>query len=122
MATALHLLSMDRFEFSLQLADSVPHFPALDLVKGLADPSPATSPTLSLFGPRHALAGREVLEPCQLHLKLRFFGASMPMKNLEDDGPPSVNPHAGHFSNASDFCARDLTTRDHSCGLTRRLL
>src|SRR5437870_7437695 len=71
MATALHLLSMDRFEFSLQLADSVPHFPALDLVKGLADPSPATSPTFSLFGPRHALAGREVLEPCQLHLKLR---------------------------------------------------
>ena len=65
---------MDRFEFSLQLADSVPHFPALDLVKGLADPSPAATPTLSLFGPLHALAGREVLEPCQLHLKLRFLG------------------------------------------------
>ena len=104
MTTALDLLSMDRFEFLLQLADSVPHFPALDLVKGLADPSPATSPTLSLFGPRHALAGREVLEPCQLHLKLRFFGASMPMKNLEDDGRPIVNLHAGRFSNVSDLC------------------
>jgi hypothetical protein len=46
---------MDRFELSLQLADSVPHFPVLDLVKGLADPSRATSPTFSLFGPRHAL-------------------------------------------------------------------
>src|SRR4029077_10667417 len=104
MTTALDLLSMDRFEFSLQLADSVPHFPALGLVKGLADPSPATSHTLSLFGPRHPLAGREVLEPYQLHLKLRFFGASMPLKNLEDDGWTIVNLHAGRFSNVSDLC------------------
>src|SRR5689334_18583454 len=104
MPTALDLLPMDRFEFLLQLADSIAHFPAFDLVKGLADPSPATSPTLSLFGSRHALAGREVLEPCQLHLKLRFFGASMPMENLEDDGRPIVNLHAGCFSNVSDLC------------------
>src|SRR6266567_1336947 len=62
-----------------------------------------TSSTPSLFGPGHALAGREVLEPCQLHLKLRFFGASMPMKNLEDDGRPIVNLHAGRFSNVSDL-------------------
>src|ERR1700756_746886 len=101
MTTALDLLSMDHFEFLLQPADSVSHFPALDLVKGLADRSPATSPTLSLFGPRHALAGREVLEPCQLHLKSRFFGASMPMKNLEDDRRPIVNLYAGRFSNVS---------------------
>src|SRR5437588_12826626 len=105
MTTALDLLSMDRFEFSLQFADSVPHFSALDLVKGLADPSPATSPTFSLFGPRHALAGREVLEPCQLHLKLRFFGASMPMKNLEDDGGPIVHLYSVRFSHASESCA-----------------
>jgi hypothetical protein len=95
---------MDRFELSLQLADSVPHFPVLDLVKGLADPSHATSPTFSLFGPRHALAGRELLEPCQLHLKLRFFGSSMPTKNLEGDGRPIVNLHAGCFSDVSDLC------------------
>src|SRR5205807_9369001 len=100
----LDLRWMDRFELSFQFADSVPHFPALDLVKGLADPSPATSPTFALFGPRRPLAGREVLEPCQLHLKLRFFGASMPMKNLEDDGRPIVNLHAGRFSNVSDLC------------------
>jgi hypothetical protein len=62
MTTALDLLSMDRFERSLQLAGAVPHFPALDLMKGLADPSCATSSTPSLFGPGHALAGREVLE------------------------------------------------------------
>src|ERR1019366_3860884 len=79
-------------------------FPALDLMKGLADPSCATSSTPSLFGPGHALAGREVLEPCQLHLKLRFFGASMPMKNLEDDGRPIVNLDAGRFSNVSHLC------------------
>src|ERR1700676_3251363 len=104
MTTALDLVSMDRFELLLQLADSVPHFPALDLVKGFADSSRATSSTLSLFGPRDALAGREVLEPCQLHLKLRFFGASMPMKNLEDDGRPIVNLDAGRFSNVSHLC------------------
>jgi hypothetical protein len=86
MTAALDLPTMDRFELSLQLAGAVPHFPALDLVEGLADPSCATSPIPSLFGPGHALAGREVLEPCQLDLKLCFFGASMPMKNLEDDG------------------------------------
>ena len=103
MTAAFNLLLMDRFELSLQFADAVPHFPALDLVKGLADPSRATSPTLSLFGPRHPLSGREVLESCQLHLKLRFFGASMPMKNLEDDGRPIVNLHAGRFSNVSDL-------------------
>jgi len=79
-------------------------FPALDLVKGLADPSCATSPTPSLFGPGHALAGREVLEPRQLHLKLRFFGASMPMKNLEDDGRSIVNLHTCRFSHVSDLC------------------
>jgi len=89
---------------SLQLAGAVPHFPVLDLMKGLADPSCATSSTPSLFGPEHALAGREVLEPCQLHLKLRFFGASMPMKNLEDDGRPIVNLDAGRFSNVSHLC------------------
>src|SRR5438874_11416076 len=99
MTTALDLLSMDRFEFSLQFADSVPHFPALDLVKGLAYPSPATSPTFSLLGPRHPPAGREVLEPCHLHLKFRFFGASMPMKNPKDDGRPTENLHAGRFPN-----------------------
>jgi len=66
MTTALDLLSMDRFELSLQIVGSVPHFPALDLTKGLADPSCATSSTPSLFGPGHALAAREVLEPCQL--------------------------------------------------------
>jgi len=77
---------------------------ALDLMKGLADPSCATSPTPSLFGPGPALAGREVLEPCQLHLKLRFFAASMPMKNLEDDGRPIVNLDAGRFSNVSHLC------------------
>jgi hypothetical protein len=95
---------MDRFELSLQLVGSVPHFPTLDLMKGLADPSCATSSTPSLFGPGHALAGREVLEPCQLHLKLRFFGASMPMKNLEDDGRPIINLDAGRFSNVSHLC------------------
>src|SRR5437764_14285067 len=110
MTTALDLLSMDRFEFSLQFADSVPHFPALDLVKGLADPSPATSPTFSLFGPRHALAGREVLEPCQLHLKLRFFGASMPMNNLDDDGRPIVHLHADHYPHGSDLCGDYFVT------------
>src|ERR1700693_6343293 len=104
MTTALDLLSMDRLELSLQLADSVPHFPALDLVKGLADPSRATSPTLSLLGPRHAIARREVLETCQLLLKLRLFGASMPMKNLEDDRRPIINLHSGRFSNVSDLC------------------
>src|SRR5579862_5409504 len=104
MTTALDLLSMDRFELSLQLAHSVPHFPALDLVKGFAHSSAATSPSLSLFGSRHALAGREVLEPCQFHLKLRFFGVSVPMKNLEDDGRPIVNLHACRFSNVSDLC------------------
>src|SRR5260370_25356214 len=101
MTTALELLSMDRFELSLQLAGAVPHFPALDLMKGLADPSCATSPTPSLFGPGHALAGREVLEPRQLHLKLRFFGAGMPMKNLEDDGRQIVNLNASRFSNVA---------------------
>src|SRR5260370_38351705 len=52
---------------------SGPHFPALDLMKGLADPSCATSSTPSLFGPGHALAGRELLQPCQLPSRLRFF-------------------------------------------------
>src|SRR6202049_3854818 len=104
MTTALDLLSMNRFELSLQLAGAVPHFPALDLVKGLANPSRATSPTPALFGAGHALAGREVLEPCQLHLKLCFFGASMPMKNLKDDGRPIVNLDAGRFSNVSHLC------------------
>jgi hypothetical protein len=104
MTTALDLLSMDRFELSLQLAGAVPHFPALDLMKGLADASGATSSTPSLFGTGHALAGREVLESCQLHLKLRFFGASVPMKNLEDDGRSIVNLDAGRFSNVSHLC------------------
>src|ERR1700720_4520411 len=104
MTTALDLLSMDRFELSVQLVGSVPHLPALDLMKGLADPSCATSSTPSLFGPGHALAGHEVLEPCQFHLQLRFFGARMPMKNLEDDGGPIVNLDAGRFSNVSHLC------------------
>src|SRR6267154_4439552 len=103
MTTALNLLAMDRFELSLQLAGAVPHFPALDLMKGLADPSCATSSTPSLFGPGHTLAGREVLERCQLHLKLRFFGTSMPMKNLEDDGRSIVNLHTCRFSHVSDL-------------------
>ena len=77
MTTSLDLLSMDRLELSSQLADSVAHFPALDLVKGLAGASRAT-PTLSLFGPRHALSRRQIFEPCQLHLKLRFFGFLAP--------------------------------------------
>src|SRR5438309_1875385 len=38
MTTALGLLAIDRFELSLQFTGAVPHFPALDLVKGLADP------------------------------------------------------------------------------------
>src|SRR6202022_551499 len=104
MTTALDLLSMARFELSLQLAGGAPYFPALDLMKGFADPSCATSSTPSLFGPGHALAGREVLESCQLHLKLRFFGASMPMKNLEDDARPIVNLDAGRFSNFFHLC------------------
>src|SRR4029077_12178964 len=86
-------------------------------VKGLADPSAATSPALSLFGSRHVLAGREVLEPCQLHLKLRFFGASMPTKNLEDDGGPVVNLHAGRFSDVSDLCGGQLVIEYHAFGL-----
>src|SRR5471030_74622 len=117
MTTALDLLSMDRFELSLQLADAVPHCPALDLMKGLADPSRATSATLALFGPRHARAGREVLEPRQFHLKLRFFGASMPMKNLEDDGRPIVDLHAGRFSDVPDLCGGELVIEHHAFGL-----
>src|SRR5579859_5966817 len=104
MATALDLLSMDLFEFVLQLANSIPHFPALGLVKGLADPSAATPSAPSLFGPRYALAWRKVLEPCQLHLKLRFSGASMPIKNLKNDGRTIVNLHARRFSNVSHLC------------------
>src|SRR5580700_3174979 len=104
MTTALDLLAMDSFEFSLQLAGAVPHFPALDLLKGLADPSCATSPTPSLFGSGHAPARCEVLESCQLHLKLRFFGASVPMKNLKDDSRSIVNLDACRFSDVSDLC------------------
>src|ERR1700726_4041151 len=120
MTTALDLLSMDRFELSLQLAGAVPHFPALDLMKGLADPSCATSSTPSLFGPGHALAGREVPEPCQLHLKLRFFGASMPMKNLQDDGRPIVHLHAGRLSDIPDLRGREFVIEHHALGLARR--
>src|SRR5260370_31347533 len=101
MTTALDLLAIDPFELSLQFTGAVPHFPALDLVKGLADPSCATSPTPSLFGPGHAPAGCEVLESCQLHLKSRFFGAAMSMKNLQDNCRSIVNLHTSRFSHAS---------------------
>jgi hypothetical protein len=42
---------MDRFELSLQLADSVPHFPVLDLVKGLADPRAPRPPPFRSLAP-----------------------------------------------------------------------
>src|SRR5260370_2798169 len=103
MTAALDLLAMDRFEISLQLVGSVPHFPALDLLKGLADPSCATSSTPSLFGPGHALAGRQELEPCQPHLKLRFFGATRPIKNLRDDARPIVTLDPRPFPTFSPF-------------------
>src|SRR5580704_8896968 len=121
MTTALDLLAMDRLELPLQLTGAVAHFPALDLVKGLADPSCATAPTPSLFGPGHAPAGCEVLESCQLHLKLRLFGASMPMENLEDDGRSIVNLDACRFSYVSDLCGGQFVIEHHAFGHAGRL-
>ena len=53
---AQHLLGLichqqGRHVEALQLVGAVPHFPALDLVEGLANPSRATSPTPSFSVP-----------------------------------------------------------------------
>jgi hypothetical protein len=54
-------------------------------------------------------------------LKLRFFAASMPMKDLEDDGRPIVNLDAGRFSNVSHLCGGQFVIEHHAFGQAGRL-
>jgi hypothetical protein len=73
-------------------------------VERFADASGASPAAFSLFGTDNALAGREIFEPCEFHLKLRLVGSRMSMENFENDRRPIINVYARCFSNVANLC------------------
>ena len=81
-------------------------------MKGFADASGAAPAAPSLFGAGNALTRREILETCDLHLKLRLFGPRMSMEDFQNNRRPIVNIHVRCFSNVANLCRRQVVVEN----------
>src|ERR1019366_10791694 len=101
-----------------QLREAIADLAAIELEIGLARAGALLPPAARRRFPQ---ARRDVLQPRDLHLQLRFATARMTMENLHDHAGPIEHLGTGCTLEIACLARRDLMINDHELRLRRRL-